>query len=148
MVRRTRHGLRGKDARVAGHVLNSLAADIPVKAFNETLRTMVNPLFEQALARPQLTAWVCDNDSTALMALDFLAARNVDVPGRLSVVGFDDEPSASQRGLTSYNFNGQGTMRAMLAHVLQPERQSAEGPIEVPGYVVQRRSSGPVTKGR
>jgi DNA-binding LacI/PurR family transcriptional regulator/DNA-binding FadR family transcriptional regulator len=148
LIRRIPHGLRGKDGRVAGRVLSGLAAEVPTVAFREHYRATVMPLFEQAIAQHQVTAWVCDNDATALMALEFLAARKVDVPGRISVAGFDDEPAASQHGLTSHNFNGQGTMQAMLAHVLQPGRERADGPVEVPGYVVQRRSSGPVRQAR
>ncbi|SCL34750.1 transcriptional regulator, LacI family [Micromonospora nigra] len=45
-------------------------------------------------AEPGLTALVALNDSMAIGALGMLRGRGIDVPGRISVVGFDDMPIA------------------------------------------------------
>ena len=51
---------------------------------------------EALLARaPDLTAILAMTDQLALGALDGLRARGVDVPGRISVTGFDDVPGAA-----------------------------------------------------
>jgi len=41
------------------------------------------------------TAIVCGNDVVAIGALDACAKQGVDVPGRVSIIGFDDVPMAS-----------------------------------------------------
>lgn len=112
-----------------------------------TLRQYVNnlralPLFERALADPNITAWVAVSDAMALAAMDFLAKRRVPVPRRLSVVGFDDTYEALTSGLTSYNFNVPRLIHAMLEFVLRRERPSPPGGVyEIPGHVVARRTA-------
>ena len=49
-------------------------------------------LLDRAL---DLTAVLATTDQLALGALDALRARGVDVPGRISVTGFDDIPDAA-----------------------------------------------------
>ncbi|GAB2648495.1 LacI family DNA-binding transcriptional regulator [Kribbella swartbergensis] len=50
----------------------------------------------QLLAQPDPpTLILCANDVVALGALNAAAERGVDVPGRLSIVGFDDLPSSA-----------------------------------------------------
>jgi DNA-binding LacI/PurR family transcriptional regulator len=56
---------------------------------------------ELALEAGSPTALVGVNDLLALAALDVLAARGIDVPGQVSVVGFDDNDQAVARGLTT-----------------------------------------------
>ena len=51
--------------------------------------------------RPDLTAVVALTDLTALGALDLARDRDVPVPGRLSVTGYDDIPRAAAAGLTT-----------------------------------------------
>lgn len=43
---------------------------------------------------PRLTALVCGNDEIAFGVLEALASEKMDCPGQISVVGFDDSPSA------------------------------------------------------
>jgi LacI family transcriptional regulator len=45
-------------------------------------------------ANPDLTAIVALNDSMAVGALNTLRERGIDVPARISVIGFDDMPIA------------------------------------------------------
>ncbi|MBD3243818.1 MAG: GntR family transcriptional regulator [Chitinivibrionales bacterium] len=108
-------------------------------------------LFARALKHDSVTAWVTINDEFALMALRFLRRRRIAVPDRLSVVGFDDSVEAFGAGLSSYNFNVAGVVRAMLEHLVARRpptgvRRSERG-IEVPGSLVQRRSLAPTGAG-
>lgn len=57
---------------------------------------------ELALANnPRITALMCTADVLALSAMDFLRARGIYVPGRMTVTGFDGIPEAIKRGLTT-----------------------------------------------
>ncbi|MBD3241741.1 MAG: GntR family transcriptional regulator [Chitinivibrionales bacterium] len=101
-------------------------------------------LFERALRDESITAWVCVADRIAVRALSWLRKRGVDVPGRVSVMGFDDSIEAFFAGLTSYNFNVPAVTRAMLNHVLAPPQQGGlrrERAVSVSGYVTVRSST-------
>jgi DNA-binding FadR family transcriptional regulator len=78
-------------------------------------------VFAEALADPRPTAWVADTDATAIRCLGFLRSRGVDVPGQISLVGFDDTEQAFLRGLTSYNFNVPAIVHAMTEHLVRPQ---------------------------
>jgi len=98
------------------------------------------PLFERAYALPHATAWVCSNDTVALAALRFLSERGVDVPGRISMVGFDDSRSAYLHGLTSYNFGDALLLRIALSHARGfPDASKAAQSVR--GFVSVRRST-------
>ncbi|MBD3240578.1 MAG: hypothetical protein GF331_08340, partial [Chitinivibrionales bacterium] len=104
-------------------------------------------ILDQLLADSRITAWVADNDPTALACQSFLERRGVGVPERLSLAGFDDGNFALVNNLTSYNFNCRAVMIAALHHILAPPpgRPDRPGPsrIEIEGYIAQRRTTGP-----
>ncbi len=95
----------------------------------------------------RVTAWVADNDPTALVCLSYLASRGVRVPQEISLVGFDDGNLALVNNLTSYNFNCRTVMLAALQHILSPPppRPGHLGPerVEIEGYIAQRATVGP-----
>ena len=64
----------------------------------ETAREAAAELLEN---NPGLTAVVCTTDSQALGVLDYAEINGLDVPGGLSVVGFDGIPRARARGLST-----------------------------------------------
>ena len=70
------------------------------------------------------------------------------MPEQLSLVGFDDTPEALYNGLTSYSFNPKAVVRTLVDLVLaSPARLRREGrvaPLEVPGFVSERRSTAAV----
>lgn len=51
--------------------------------------------------QPELTAVIAQNDELALAVLRACRRRGIDVPGHLSVVGFDDVPAAGAAGLST-----------------------------------------------
>jgi DNA-binding LacI/PurR family transcriptional regulator len=59
------------------------------------------------------TALLAMSDELAIGALEIAEERGIDVPGRLSVVGFDDAPAAAQT-------------RPALTTVWQPHREKGE----------------------
>ena len=56
---------------------------------------------ELLAAHPEVTALICTTDILALGAVRAAEAADLDVPGQLSITGFDDVPEAEQVGLTT-----------------------------------------------
>lgn len=106
-------------------------------------------LGRRLLHRGSPTAVFAANDQMALGLLRLLHEERVDVPGELSVVGFDDLPEAGflTPSLTTVHYDfydlGRLTLRRLLADIDQPERRTpAERVVMAPSLVV-RESSGP-----
>jgi len=108
-------------------------------AWNRIHRDM-EPLLERALASGA-TAWIGANDPCALYARAWLRARGIDVPGRISVAGFDDTAEALRSDLTSYRFASANMARAMLRQILSPGPSPSLSRHE--GVVVRRGSTAP-----
>jgi DNA-binding LacI/PurR family transcriptional regulator len=105
----------------------------------------LQPLFEQALRDRRITAWVSADDNAGLMANDFLKRNTVAVPGAVSLVTFGNRPEALREGITGYDFNHRGIIRAALRHVLrmpQPLSAGSRTRVRVEGQLVIRASSG------
>jgi hypothetical protein len=102
------------------------------------LQEVVYPLFEQAYGDQSLSAWVLFNDPTAILALHWLAHRGVDVPGRLSVVSFDDSSDALGHGLASYDFN----VAAQVAGLLDELAGHGAPETAIAGILRERTSMG------
>ncbi len=113
----------------------------------QRLRDRLYPLLEQALRSRDTTAWIAANDETAIECLDFLHNNGQRVPTDISVTGFDNSPDATLAGLTSYDFNAQAYMHAMVNHILDPGYghwiARRDGPMEINGFVNARTSTGP-----
>jgi len=81
------------------------------------IRQDMAPLFEKALASGA-TAWIGANDVCALNALRWLRQREVAVPQRVAVAGFDDTVEALRSDLTSFRFSCASVARAMIYQIL------------------------------
>jgi DNA-binding LacI/PurR family transcriptional regulator len=107
---------------------------------------------DRVLTHQEISALVAENDPLALECLACLQKRGIGVPGRLSVVGFDDGMAAMLQRMTSYNFGGDNVTAAMLAFLLDPGRyrrgRGSQVPVELPGRVVERQSTGPARSAR
>jgi DNA-binding LacI/PurR family transcriptional regulator len=109
---------------------------------NELLRVH-RPRFRRLLDTGSITAWVCYSDDLALGALQFLRDAGEPVPGRMSVVGFDNDIHAHIARLTTYDFDGAAAMEAMLSFVLGMPL-SGRGPggvYELDGFIVERQTT-------
>jgi DNA-binding LacI/PurR family transcriptional regulator len=102
---------------------------------------------EQLLARRTLpTAIFAESDEMALGALQVLRRAGLDVPGRISLVGFDDHEMAPAGDLTTIAqpVRRQGELAAgWLLSVLAGREQ--DGPVELvlPTRLVVRGTTGP-----
>ncbi len=97
------------------------------------------------------TAVVCINDEVALGVLDACAERKIRVPEELSVIGFDDRPSAVSRPVrlttVAVDFRRMATEGVKLLDQLihSPETVTGE-PMLLPTRLVVRESTGPAYK--
>ncbi len=140
-------GLSGEQRTLSERTRDTLQSRLDAVLQREAYALSMQPLMEAALADHSITAWVAADDDTALPCLEFLRRAGKRVPRDISVVGFDDSLEGSLHKLTSYNYNGDAYMRAMLAHVLNPACPESGGrggkPVEIDGTLVVRRTSGP-----
>ncbi len=107
-------------------------------------REVLLPLVDRVVQRRGVTAMVAASDAVAMVCMERLAQRGVQVPRGLSVVSFDDREEASYFNLTSYTFNAPGMADAALAFLLRPPaaRRGEKRPetVVVPGRLVMRHS--------
>jgi DNA-binding LacI/PurR family transcriptional regulator len=99
---------------------------------------------------PQATAILCGNDDLAVGTLRAAQEAGLDVPGRLSVVGFDDAPQSAflSPALSTVRLDFLGLGRAcfgLLRTLLEPETAPAP-PVCAEPLLVVRESSGPPPK--
>lgn len=105
------------------------------------LRARFHPLFEDAFSRSGITAWVGVDDETAVIAQSWLARRGAG--HSKAIAGFDNSFDALARGLTSYDFNVEALVNAVIAFVLNPAWRNTKSPqtFDIPGAVVTRNST-------
>jgi DNA-binding LacI/PurR family transcriptional regulator len=99
-----------------------------------------------ALEHAGTTALLCLSDQLALGALRLARDRELDVPGQLSVIGFDDAPPARTAYPTlttiAQPLRERGVAAARLLRALLAG-QPAPSPPPFPTHLVVRRSTGP-----
>ncbi len=108
------------------------------------LHETVAPLVDRAMAIRGATVLVCANDATAIECMTFLGDKRIRVPTDLSVVGFDNIIESYAHQLTTYDYNGNAAVRALLNHVLTPSRarpRRAPQIAEIKGMIVERGSA-------
>ena len=88
---------------------------------------------------PRPTAILCVSDVVALGVLDAARERGVEIPGRLSVAGFDDVPEAARAGLTTVHQPHADKGSAALRLLLDEPR----GSVLLPAELLPRSTTGP-----
>jgi DNA-binding LacI/PurR family transcriptional regulator len=93
--------------------------------------------------RPRPTAVIAATDEIAFGVMDVAAQRGIDIPGELSVVGFDDVPAAEPAGLTTVRqpITAKGTTAGRL--LLEPSRHDPAPCVLMDHHLVIRRSTAP-----
>jgi DNA-binding LacI/PurR family transcriptional regulator len=135
-----RERLRGLRAATAASLVELVELDAVLPRFDGGVASA-----DQVLASG-VTAVVAYNDLVALGLLSRLAARGVDVPGRLSVIGVDDIVAASMvhPALTTVALPSQLTGRAGVDLLLQlMSEPGSAARRELPTQLVVRGSTGP-----
>jgi LacI family transcriptional regulator, repressor for deo operon, udp, cdd, tsx, nupC, and nupG len=101
---------------------------------------------EQLLARRRLpTAVFAESDEMALGALQTLRRAGLDVPGRMSLIGFDDHEMAPAGDLTTIAqpVHRQGELAARLLLEVLGGGEPRAGDVVLPTRLVVRGSTGP-----
>jgi hypothetical protein len=94
-----------------------------------------------------ITALITANDHSALLALDYFKNRDIPVPSRISLAGFDNSFNALVNGLTSYSFDTYSMVREMLSHITNtPNRKNQSNMYLFDGTVIERATTGYLTK--
>jgi DNA-binding LacI/PurR family transcriptional regulator len=112
----------------------------------EIIRKRFSESFRRLAKDRSITAWVGLNDEIAIEGLTYLRSHDVEVPGTISVMGFDDSIEAGYHGLTSYCFNGHSAMHLMTEYLVRPNspliRTNAGEAVVVEGFVQERTTTG------
>jgi LacI family transcriptional regulator len=144
---RTRERLAGAREALAARGIELRPERIAEADFSLPLaRAAFGLLLERA---PGFTALVCGNDVLAIGALAECASRGIAVPGRLSIVGFDDIDMASgvTPALTTVRVPaaemGRRAAARMLARLAGQEVAHIE---ELPAELIVRASTGPAPR--
>jgi DNA-binding LacI/PurR family transcriptional regulator/DNA-binding transcriptional regulator YhcF (GntR family) len=108
----------------------------------------LQPTFEQLLTDRIVTAWVAATDGIGHAALTYLHEHAIDIPGKLSLVAFDNSQTAAADDLSSYDFDMQGRLHHALSFVAgrMPAHAKKHNIDEWPGILYQRQSSGKTGK--
>jgi LacI family transcriptional regulator len=103
-----------------------------------------------AAAEPLPTAMIATNDLVALGAKDALAVAGIDVPKRMSVMGFDDLGADANRPLTTMRTNSAEVGRLAVRRLLEQIHGGSPGQsrISVPTELIIRDSTAPVFRER
>jgi DNA-binding LacI/PurR family transcriptional regulator len=89
-----------------------------------------------------ITALVGANDHCALLSLDYLRGRGVNVPSRLSLAGFDNSFEALINGLTSYSFNTHSMVSSMIEFITgSPDGEKSASVIFSDGSIIERTTT-------
>lgn len=95
----------------------------------------------------RVTAIFVASDLAALGVLDAAAEAGVDVPSKLSVIGYDNTPLAALRRIALSSIDqaagdiGAAAARALLARIERPDRRARR--IVIPPVLVARATTGP-----
>jgi DNA-binding LacI/PurR family transcriptional regulator len=135
-----------KNGGAFGMRIRSLLEEmIPAQISSDEIFRRLGPLFGKALKDKQVTAIIGATDETAVFALEYLRKKGIDVPRKISAVGFDDTAIALRSNITSYNFNIPAIVDGVIRHLLSPLRRSPSSRArvcEVDGMIVERGTVG------
>lgn len=127
---------------------HSKIPQIPITAYHvaeltgsEHLYSSVSALTEKALAMPKVGVLVCSADSVAVQCFNYLMHKRIPVPGKISIIGFDDSLEAFLSRITSFNFNGAAVVDSMVEYLVRI-RQGTTKNIHIPektqGFITVR----------
>lgn len=104
------------------------------------LARRLEPQWEKA-SESGATAWVGASDVVAALSRRWLVRHGRDVPGSVSLCGFDDTGLAMREDLTSYRFDAAALARSVVRHLLA-SRPGSGMRRSHPGRLVVRGSTG------
>jgi len=138
--------------RMAGYAEAVAAAglawdEVPIYEVSVNARALAREAVPALLERGP-TAILGMSDELALGVIDGARASGVDVPGELSVVGFDDAPPAEPRGLTTVRQPLVQKGRTAGRMLLEAIEGGTPGDVLLPTELVVRRSTAAKRDGK
>jgi DNA-binding LacI/PurR family transcriptional regulator len=135
-------------ARLAGYHDACLKAGLDWNGITIHPTTNDREIARRAAARildedPRPTAVIAATDEIAFGVMDVAAQRGIDIPGELSVIGFDDVPAAEPAGLTTVRqpITEKGTTAGRL--LLEPSRHDPAPCVLMAHRLIARRTVAP-----
>ena len=95
---------------------------------------------------PRITALVCTTDVLALGALDWARWQGIDVPGRLSITGFDGVDDALREGLTTVRQPQEEKGRRAGALLMSPSHSGVATVEMLETELLRGSTAGPVKR--
>jgi DNA-binding LacI/PurR family transcriptional regulator/DNA-binding transcriptional regulator YhcF (GntR family) len=99
-----------------------------------------------------ITGVVAINDTAALQFIDSLREQDIRIPEAISVVGFDDKPDTSWRGLTTLHVPveemGERAVEIALHRLNRPEQEGRLEMVLDPVLVVRETTGPPLPNGK
>jgi len=104
---------------------------------------MMLPAFRRVLRNEEITAWVCINDDLASCASHFLRTHGTSSSRNISLISFDNTPSAGMLGISSYDFLPESMARLAVQKIVHPKKheRNHQKTYELEGRLVVRESS-------
>jgi DNA-binding LacI/PurR family transcriptional regulator len=117
-----------------------------VERFEHSPEAGATAAAELLAAHPDVTALVCTSDVLAIGALQHAVVAGVDVPGSLTITGFDGVPEADRLGLTTVRqpVRRKGQVAGEL--LLQRGERNTPKQVLLPTELVVGATSGPAKK--
>ncbi|WP_181780999.1 LacI family DNA-binding transcriptional regulator [Pseudonocardia pini] len=114
-----------------------------VERFEHSVEAGASGAAELLAAHPEVTALVCTSDVLAIGALQHATEAGLDVPGRITVTGFDGVPEADRLGLTTVRqpFRRKGQVAGEL--LLDRGERNVPKQVVLPTELVAGATSGP-----
>jgi DNA-binding LacI/PurR family transcriptional regulator/DNA-binding transcriptional regulator YhcF (GntR family) len=110
------------------------------------LQSFFDSIIDSLLADTSITAWVAVNDRVGIAALHYCKMRGIAVPGRISIISFDNAHESRGFGLTTCDFNIASITSAMISYIMRADSFSAgtfKPIVEPEGVILRRRTAGP-----
>jgi len=112
----------------------------PLQKFLYT-RNITTSMFHDALQDHSITAWILPHDSLVIHAFYFLWQNGIDIPQNIALCSFDNSFEAFGHGITSYDFNANAAVYAILEYLFTPNQKTETRTINIPGSLIKRETT-------
>jgi DNA-binding transcriptional regulator YhcF (GntR family) len=112
------------------------------RIYKDIHKKRMAPVFEKSLRIKEITAWIGTGYLDTVCAAEFLLERSIDIPNKISLIGFGDEELTMEYGITIFNFM-ERRAGYLAAHCILgdiPIKKNRYGFIEHEGQILVRKS--------
>jgi DNA-binding LacI/PurR family transcriptional regulator len=110
--------------------------------YKDIFKKRMAPFFIEALKIKEITAWVGTGSMDTLIAAEFLKEQKINIPDKISLLGFRDNDITREYGITTYDFMdhqaGYLAAHCILGDI--PIKKNRKGYVEYEGQIMVRKS--------